>query len=50
MANGQTRILNAEMARPKTPKGSALKNALVKVFSPSRIAAVKGTETQPIKK
>lgn len=48
--SGQNRILNAEISRPKTPKGKALKSALGSVFSPSKIASVKGDETQPCDK
>lgn len=47
--SGQNRQLLAEMARPKTPKGSALKSALGRVFSPMNIFKTK-PETQPIKK
>lgn len=50
MANGATRILNAEINKPKSPKGSALKSAIGSVFSPSKIAGVKGTEAQGKKK
>ena len=47
MANGVNRIVLAEMARPKTPKGSALKSALnTKPFT-SKLVAVKGNEKQP---
>lgn len=48
--SGQNRIINAAMARPNTPKGSALKSALGKSLSPSKIAGVTGQETQPCKK
>ncbi len=50
MANGLTRIVNAEMARPKTPKGSALKSAMDTSAFERRILDVKGDEKQPAKK
>lgn len=44
---GQQRIVKASMARPKTPKGSALKSALAtKAFS-KKLLEVKGNEKQP---
>ncbi len=50
MANGVTRIINAEMARPKTPKGSALKSAMATKVINNKMASVTGKEKQPIKK
>lgn len=47
--SGQNRIINAAFARPSSPKGSALKSSLGKVFSPTKIAGVSGMETQPVK-
>ncbi len=44
--SGQNRILNAEINKPKAPKGSALVSAIKSVFSPSKIASVKGNEKQ----
>ncbi len=49
MANGNTRIVLAEMARPKTPKGSALKSAMDTKAFEKNILAVKGDEKQPKK-
>ena len=46
MANGVTRIKNAEMSRPKTPKGSSLKSALNTKTYNSALASVKGNEKQ----
>ncbi len=50
MANGATRIVNAEMARPKTPKGSALKSAMDTKAFEKKILDVKGNEKQPTSK
>ncbi len=47
--SGQNRIVNAEMARPKTPKGSALKSALETSAYEKKVIAVKGNEKQPKK-
>lgn len=47
MANGATRIVLAEMARPKTPKGSALKEVLSTNKFNNKLKAVKGNEKQP---
>lgn len=47
--SGQSRIVSAEIAR-KAPKGSALKAALTPSKINSAIAAVNGTEKQPVKK
>lgn len=48
--SGQQRIIQAEMARPKTPKGSALKSALSTSKINSALGKVQGNEKQPIKK
>lgn len=45
--SGQRRIINAEMARPKNPKGSALKKALSPKKINSRLSKVTGREKQP---
>ncbi len=50
MANGLTRIVNAEMAIPATPKGSALKSAMETSAFEKKILAVKGNEKQSVKK
>lgn len=50
MANGNTRIVNAQMATPKTPKGSALKNAMNSKTFESKIISVKGNEKFPTQK
>lgn len=47
MANGATRIILAEMARPKNPKGSALKSVLDPKKMQNKLIAVKGNEKQP---
>ncbi len=47
MANGNTRIVLAAMARPKTPKGSALKSALETSAFEKKVLEVKGDEKQP---
>ncbi len=47
---GQNRIVNAAMARPKTPKGSALKSALETSAYEKKILEVTGKEIQPTKK
>ncbi len=47
MANGATRIVLAEMARPKNPKGSALKSALETNAFEKKILDVTGDEKQP---
>lgn len=44
--SGNNRIVNAAMAKPKTPKGSALKSALKTSTITAKIAAVKGNEKQ----
>ncbi len=49
MANGATRIVNAEMARPQTPKGSALKSAMSTSKINTAMSKVTGNEKQPIK-
>ncbi len=46
--SGQQRIVNAEMARPKTPKGSALKSAMKSIVE--KLLKVTGNEKQPYKK
>lgn len=43
---GQNRILNAELNKPKAPKGTALKSAIASTFSPKRISGVTGKEVQ----
>lgn len=48
--SGQNRIVKAEMARPKTPKGSALKSALDTNAFEKKVLEVKGNEKQPSKK
>ncbi len=48
--SGQQRLVNAEMARPKTPKGSALKSAMNTKTMESKILKVMGDEKQPIRK
>jgi len=48
--SGQNRIVNAEMARPKTPKGSALKSAMDSSAFEKKILDVKGDEKQPTTK
>jgi hypothetical protein len=47
--SGQNRIVNAEMARPTTPKGSALKSAMDTSAFERKILEVKGNEKQPYK-
>lgn len=47
--SGQERIILAEMARPKNPKGSALKSALSTSKINSALAEVTGQEKQPAK-
>ena len=46
MANGVTRIKNAEMAKPKTPKGSALTSALDTDKYNSALTSITGDEKQ----
>jgi hypothetical protein len=41
MANGVTRIINAEMAAGKIAKGKALKGQLASEFSPKRVSATR---------
>lgn len=47
--SGNNRIVLAEMARPKTPKGSALKSALDTKAFETKVKNVKGNEKQPKK-
>lgn len=47
--SGNNRIVNAEMARPKPPKGSALKSALDTKAYEKKVLEVKGNEKQPKK-
>ena len=49
MANGATRIVNSAMARPNTPKGSALKSALDTSAFEREVLKVTGNEKQPEK-
>lgn len=44
--SGQNRIISAQLAKPKTPKGSALKSALSSAFAANKIAKVTGQEKQ----
>lgn len=44
--SGQSRIIKAEMARPQTPKGAALRSALSPSKINSALGKVKGDEKQ----